>query len=392
MVDAVPTLLPRVTDATATASAAAVEGALRWWSGAWARPDAALDVLRWSRLVHDRTAPGWAHPHEVAFATPIARLRDFSAPGADDVVPTLVLPPQAGHDSCIVDYSERQSQIAVLRDAGLRRLLSLDWVSATAATKDATIDDYLAVIDAAVAHAGGGPVNLVGDCQGGWLATIWAALRPEAVNTLTIAGAPIDFRVGEPVIGDYVAALHPSFYRALVAVGGGVLKGEFLLGGFVAINPQSEVDRQLALLSSLDDPDHLARYAAFEDWFKHTQDIPGAFYLWIVEHLFRRNALVGGELEIRGERVDLGRIAAPLFLLGGAADHITPPPQVYALADHASTPAQDVARRTTGGGHLGLFMGTEALRDHWPPLMAAVYERSRRRRRRGSPLAARNAS
>ena len=243
-----------------------------------------------------------------------------------------------------------------------------------------------------MAHAGGGPVNLVGDCQGGWLATIWAALRPEAVNTLTIAGAPIDFRVGEPVIGDYIAALHPSFYRALVAVGGGVLKGEFLLGGFVAVNPESEVDRQLALLRSLDEPDHLARYAAFEDWFKHTQDIPGAFYLWIVEHLFRRNALVAGALEIGGERVDLGRIDAPLFLLGGAADHITPPPQVYALGDHVSTPAQDVVRRTTGGGHLGLFMGTEALRDHWPPLMAAVYDRSRRRRRRGSPLAARKAS
>jgi poly(3-hydroxybutyrate) depolymerase len=392
MVDAIPTLVPRLTDAGTTASAAALEGTLRWWRGAWGRPDAALDLLQWSRLVSRRRRPRWAHEHELVFATPIARLRDFSVAGADRVVPTLVLPPQAGHDSCIVDFSRRQSQLAVLRDAGLRRLFSLDWVGATTATKDSTIDDYLAVIDAAVDHAGGGPVNLVGDCQGGWLAAIWAALRPEAVNTLTIAGGPIDFRVGEPVIGDYVAALPPSFYRALVAVGGGVLKGEFLLGGFVAINPESEVDRQLALLRSLDEPDHLDRYAAFEDWFKHTQDIPGAFYLWVVDHLFRRNALVAGELEIGGERVDLANIRAPLFLLGGAADHITPPPQVFALADHASTPAARVVRRTTGGGHLGLFMGTEALRRHWPPLMAAVYERSRRRRRRGSPLAARKPS
>ena len=175
-------------------------------------------------------------------------------------------------------------------------------------------------------------------------------------------------------------------------MGGGVLDGRFLLGGFIAINPEAEVSRQLALLGALDEPEHLARYVAFEDWFKHTQAIPGAFYLWIVEHLFRRNALIAGELEIRGERVDLGRIDAPLFLLGGATDHITPPPQVFALADHASTPAADVVRRTTAGGHLGLFMGTEALRDHWPPLMAQVYERSRRRRRRGSPLAARNPS
>ncbi|MEJ7718849.1 MAG: hypothetical protein WKF31_13125 [Thermoleophilaceae bacterium] len=35
---------------------------------------------------------------------------------------------------------------------------------------------------------GGGPVNLVGDRQGGWLAAIYAALHPEQINTLTIAG------------------------------------------------------------------------------------------------------------------------------------------------------------------------------------------------------------
>ena len=39
----------------------------------------------------------------------------------------------------------------------------------------------------------GGRVNLVGDCQGGWLAVIYAALHPDTVETLTIAGAPVDF-------------------------------------------------------------------------------------------------------------------------------------------------------------------------------------------------------
>ena len=52
---------------------------------------------------------------------------------------------------------------------------------------------------------GGGRVNLVGDCQGGWLAAIYAALHPERVNTLTIAGAPIDFHAGDAVIHDSVA-------------------------------------------------------------------------------------------------------------------------------------------------------------------------------------------
>ena len=392
MADPLPGLAPRFTEAMTAGSVASLEGTLRWWADAWTRPAPGFDLLRWTQLVADRRPPRWAHANEVVLETPIARLRDFSLPGADAVIPTLVLPPQAGHDSCIVDFSRRQSQITVLRDAGLHRLYSLDWVGATYPTRDATVEDYLVVIDAAVQRAGGGPVNLVGDCQGGWLATIWAALRPELVNTLTIAGAPVDFHVGEPVIGDYVQALPPAFYEALVTMGGGILPGELLLGGFIVINPESEVSRQLALLRQVHEPELVTRYAAFEDWFKHTQDLPGAFYLWIVEHLFRRNALVEGTLEIRGKRVDLGRIHAPLYLLGGAADHITPPPQVFGLAEKASTPADQVHRRVTSGGHLGLFMGHEALRDHWPPLMAEVYARSRRRRRRGSPLAARKPS
>jgi poly(3-hydroxyalkanoate) synthetase len=150
-----------------------------------------------------------------------------------------------------------------------------------------------------------------------------------------------------------------------------------MLNGFITIRPESEVSKQLELLQNLDDPDHLARYRAFEDWFKHTQDIPGRFYLWIVEHLFRDNELVRGTLEAGGERVDLSRIRCPLFLLGGADDHITPPEQVFAIADHAGTPERDVVRRVTSGGHLGLFMGSEALRDHWPPILTAVAERSK---------------
>jgi poly(3-hydroxybutyrate) depolymerase len=223
-------------------------------------------------------------------------------------------------------------------------------------------------------------VNLIGDCQGGWLAAIYAALNPERVNTLTLAGAPIDFHAGEPVIHEVVRRLAPDgnlfFYEALVAAGGGVLKGEKMLAGFIMIQPSAEISRQIALLLNLDDPVHVARYREFEDWFKHTQDIPGAFYLWIVRHLFRDNELVAGALRIGDQLVDLERIDMPLNLLAGATDHITPPDQVFALADHASTPAELVCRDITPGGHLGLFMGHEALADHWPALLAEVRRHS----------------
>ena len=147
--------------------------------------------------------PRWASPHRVVWTTPIARLRDFTDGATDDVVPTLMLPPQAGHDSCIVDYSPEQSQVEVAKAAGL-------------------VDSV------------GGRANLVGDCQGGWLATIYTALRPERVNTLTIAGAPIDFAAGQPQIADRVSSLgsgDPAFYRTWSTALGACSRGSTCWAG-----------------------------------------------------------------------------------------------------------------------------------------------------------------
>lgn len=371
------------------------DGLLDTWVDAWAATAAGvtdcvrtgtriapwpLDFGRWTTVANARRPPGWSSPHEIVFEAPLARLRDFSADRGRGVVPTLVLPPQAGHDSCIVDYSAGQSQMRTIVQSGLTRAFTLDWAAATRETADASIEDYLDMIDRAVDHCGG-IVNLIGDCQGGWLATIYAALAPQRINTLTIAGAPIDFHAGEPVIGEVIRWLAPNgdlrFYEALVASGGGVLKGRHMLSGFIMIQPGAEISRQLELLCKLGNAEHVARYKEFEDWFKHTQDIPGAFYLWVVRNLFRDNALIAGKLEVRGRPVKLGSLTMPLNLLAGASDHITPPDQVFALADHVGTPADQVQRRISSGGHLGLFMGHEALAQHWPPLLVQVLDHSR---------------
>lgn len=342
-----------------------------------------FDIPRWLELTSSRRPPSWTSRHEVVFETPIARLRDFSTARPRGLVPTLVLPPQAGHSSCIVDYSMRQSQMRAILGCGLTRALSLDWIGATPDTASASIDDYLEVVDRAVGHCGG-RANLIGDCQGGWLAAIYTALNPERVNTLTLAGAPIDFHAGEPVIHEVLRRLSPGgdlrVYEAVVAAGGGVFRGRHMLSGFIAIKPGDEISRQMELLLNVRERAHLDRYQEFENWFKHTQDIPGAFYLWIVRHLFRDNELVKGELRIGGRRVDLAKLTMPLNLLGGASDHITPPGQVFAVADFASTPPELVRRHLAPGGHLGLFMGHKALQDHWPPLLADVRSHSVARR------------
>src|SRR5579863_7018071 len=74
-----------------------------YWSRALARSatplELARDWARWLQISTTRRRPSWSTPHDVVFEAPVARLRDFSTEGRGTrVLPTLVLPPQAGHD------------------------------------------------------------------------------------------------------------------------------------------------------------------------------------------------------------------------------------------------------------------------------------------------------
>lgn len=362
---------------------ALVRGTRDYWANFMARGaspvEVPIDLLKWWGTALRRERPQWATPHQVVAEWSIARLRDFSDHDAPESVPTILLPPHAGHDSCIVDFATDQSQVRTALGAGHTRVYSLDWTGATPETKHSSITTYISVIEQAVDRVGG-LANIVGDGQGGWLAAIYAALHPQTVHSLAVAGSPIDYHAGEPLIHDWLRGLTPGynlgFYRNLVAANGGVLPGDFLLAGFMGMQPHNELSRQLQLLANINNQEHVDRYRRFETWFQWTQNIPGDFYLWIIEHLFQKNQLVKGLLVVGGRPVDLARITAPLYLVAGSEDHITPPEQVWALADHVSTPQDQVMKRTASGGHLGMFMGHEALAEHWTPVFRDMIERS----------------
>jgi poly(3-hydroxybutyrate) depolymerase len=219
-------------------------------------------------------------------------------------------------------------------------------------------------------------VNLVGDCQGGWLAVVYAGLHPDQVNTLTIGGAPVDTHAGESGIQEWTRLLarrnELSFYRALVRLGGGLQRGRSQRRGFKMLEPGAEIDRLMGLLANIHDPDYVTRHIDFTNWFEWTQDLAGAFYLWIIEHLFIHNELARGVLTADGVQVNLSPIDCPIFLLAGTKDHITPAERVWARADRVSTPAEHISRELVDAGHLGLFMGRAALAEHWKPIAERV--------------------
>ncbi|WP_072813061.1 DUF3141 domain-containing protein [Rhodococcus zopfii] len=361
-----------ITAAPFRIGAAAIAGWSAYLLGLARRGAGPLDIVDDAaalvNVLTDRDRPGWAHPWPVVRHWPLARLRDctVASPSAAGIVPTLLLPPQAGTDSCIVDHSTERSQVTALHAGGLTRLYCLDWLPATAETDGASIDEHLAVVAESVAQLGG-RVNLIGDSQGGWLATVYAALHPGQVHTLTVAGAPTDFHAGRPGIGLLGSLPHGA--GAAVAA---LLYDTGRALGVHLTDPVGEVQRAMDLLAGLDNPDVIARITEQRRWFVWRQPIPAAFRDWIIEHLVVGNELAGGELVVGGRRVDLTAIGCPLTLLAGTGDLLAPPAQVHALAALVGTAPERITVYTVDDGHIGLFVGRRVLSERWTPIASAV--------------------
>lgn len=343
-----------------------------------------FDYVRWLGAVWNRQPPKWNTPNVVTLESPFALLRDFSR-GNPDVVPTLIFPPMAGHSSHIID-AKGQSQIQLIIDNGLTRVFCFEWLSATKATKNVTIEDRMLFIDRAVTHilvkTGASKVNIVGNCQGGWESAIWAALHPELVNTFIIAGAPIDTSVDInpdllPLIKSF-KAMGPGAVKftldAMIAMEGGVHRGLSQISMFVMFHPFAHQMAAYRLLWHMREPGEVERFTQFYDWYFWPVDMSGAMFKWCLPHIFIDNELYRGELVIAGEKVDLHNITCPVFILAGEADDITPPAQMMNMANVLGS--ERVEKYMTPGGHLGVFIGHRSQTTVWPEMLAKVRELS----------------
>ena len=309
--------------------------------------------------------PKLATPNEVRLELRTMTLRDYGRPAP---IPTLVDAPYAGHSAMIADYSEGQSLVATLLDNGVGHVALTDWKSASPDMKDFDIDNYLADMVVAIDDLGG-KVNLVGLCQGGWMSAMIAARFPEKVNSLVIAGSPIDTEAGDGPLKHMVQLAPPNFYEELVATGGGLMRGEIMLQGWKNMNPaQHYLHEPADLFMQIDDPDYVKKTEVFASWYEHPLNLPGRWYLQAIAQLFKENRFCKGEFIGLGRKLDLKNIVCPTYLLAGAADTITTSEQVMIAAKLIGTHADKIVSRIAPGGHVGLFMGERTLKETWPEI------------------------
>jgi poly(3-hydroxybutyrate) depolymerase len=320
------------------------------------------------------------HPHLASQNTVLRDLRtmafrDYSAPGASGI-PTIVDAPYAGHSAIIADYHDGQSLMQTLRANGVQRLYLTDWKSATPDMKDLEIDQYLAEINVCVDDLGG-RVNLIGLCQGGWMAAMYAARFPGKVASLVLAGSPIDADAGHGPIREMVHKLPLSFYEELVAAGGGLMLGKFMLQGWKNMHPEQHyVQEYIDLYEHVDDPAWVAKTETFQSWYEHTLDLPGRWYLQAIQQIFKENRLAKGSFVALGETLSLRTITCPAYLLAGENDDITTQEQVFNAEHLLGTPADKIMKKLVPGGHIGLFMGSRTLRDTWPGIAQWILKAS----------------
>ena len=317
--------------------------------------------------IHHELRPQLATANRVLLDLRTMVFRDYSKPGGGGL-PAIVDTPYAGHSAMIADYHKGQSLVETLLANGVDRVFLTDWKSATEDMKDLEIDQYLAEINVCVDDLGG-RVNLIGLCQGGWMAAMYAARFPGKVASLVLAGAPIDTDAGNGPVKRMAHTYPTSFYEELVALGGGLMRGEIMLRGWKNMHPEEHyIKSHIDLYEHIDDPVYLKKEETFESWYENPIDLPGRWYLQAIVQLFKENRLAKGSFVGLGRRLSLQHVTCPAYLLAGESDDITTREQVFDAEKYLGTPKDKIEKKLVPGGHIGLFMGSRTLREAWPTI------------------------
>ncbi|MBW7964978.1 alpha/beta fold hydrolase [Bradyrhizobium sp. BR 10261] len=302
----------------------------------------------------------WTTSGTVALELATMRLRDCARTRSGQ--PALVCAPYALHRALIADFASGHSVVQSLQQGGIDRVYLTDWRSATPEMRHLSIDSYLSDLNVAVDEIGA-PVDLVGLCQGGWLSLLYAARFPAKVRRLVLVGAPVDLSV-ESRLAQLARNAPEMVYDQLVARGGGNVSGEEML--HVWSKAPGPDDVAAALQRDLSDEEGAALLARFDRWNGETLNLPGVYYLQIVNWIFRENRIASGQFMALGRAIDLRDVRAPVFLLAGLDDDVVPVAQAFATAKLLGTPPAFIAARSEPSDHLGLFMGARTHAHAWP--------------------------
>lgn len=370
--------------------------AVEYWTDAWQRSILTLDVLRERGnmyLEHEQSGkpPVLIFDYEIIVdGRKLERPANYALalikPPADCVPtdahkrPFVVIDPRAGHGPGI-GGSKIDSEIGIALKQGhpCYFVMFFPHPEPGQTIECVTAAEQMFIAKVNELHPGdAGKPFVIGNCQGGWALMILAALSPESVGPILLAGSPISYWSG--VAGKYPmrysGGLLGGTWAASFAgdLGNGKFDGAHLVNNFEQLDPANTYwSKPYSLYAKIDT--ERQRFLDFERWWG------GHFLLnkeemeWISQNLFVGNRLSAGEIHIdEGRRqIDLRNIRSPIIVFASWGDNITPPqqalnwiPDLYANTDEIRENEQTIVYFLHEHvGHLGIFVSAGvATREH----------------------------
>jgi polyhydroxyalkanoate synthase len=274
------------------------------------------------------TTEGW-----VVFENELFQLLEYKPLTAKVYERPLLIVPPCINKFYILDLQPENSFIRNAVSEG-HRVFVVSWKNAGPEIAQRTWDDYIQdatirAIGLAQEISGSKQINTLGFCIGGTiLATALAVLeargeRPAASVTLlttfldfTETGI-LDIFIDETMVKMREMTLGPESPG-----GGSLLKGQELATTFSMLRPNDLVWNYVVgnYLKGETPPPFDLLY-----WNSDGTNLPGPMYCWYLRNTYLENNLVKpNAVTVCGEKLDLGRIAAPAYIYGSREDHIVP--------------------------------------------------------------------
>jgi polyhydroxyalkanoate synthase len=310
-------------------------------------------------------------PKEVIWTKNKARLYHYEAPVKKRYRIPILMVYALINRPYVLDLMPGNSLVEFLVGRGFD-VYMLDWGIPGDEDKDLTFADYVLdymprAIKKVLRDAQVDEFTLLGYCMGGTMSVMYAALFPEQyLKNLVVVTCPVDFTPEH--MGLYGVITSEQFFDTdLMVEAFGNIPGEVIDTGNRMVRPVTNyVGSYVTMWDRILQEKSMETWLAMNKWVNDGIPFPGeAFRQWIHD-FYQKNKLVKGEIALRGKRVDLSHITAPVLSIAGKKDHICTLPQAEALMDLISS--HDKEFFVLDAGHVGLLTGADARKALWPKM------------------------
>lgn len=265
-------------------------------------------------------------PGAVVFENDLMQLIQYTPTTSTVAERPILLVPPCINKYYLMDLQPENSFVRYIVEQGFTVFL-ISWRSATSEQGHYTWDDYIEMgpikaLSIVRDITGAKKPNVLGFCIGGPIIcsalAVLKARGEDPVESLTLMTALLDY--SEP--GEIGALVTESTIAAYDATIGkrGVMKGRDLASVFSALRANDLIWQYVVnnyLKGEKPKPFDLLY------WNSDSTNLPGPCFTWYVRNMYLNNSLrVPGKLTMLGEKIDLGRITVPSYIMAAREDHL----------------------------------------------------------------------